>query len=157
MPCWNAWQCASGRPGTTRSASRGDALEGGIGEVYLDGGYQAAQELVRRLFESVEINPTMAAIGKDPKTELQEWVQGRKMRLPQYRVVGTLGATHQQSFDVEVITQNIDDLHERAGSTRVMHLHGEVLKARSTRDPLLITPLNGPHLRLGDRCALDRN
>ena len=60
----------------------------------------------------------------------------------------------EQTFDVEVITQNIDDLHERAGSTRVMHLHGEVLKARSTRDPLLITPLNGPHLRLGDRCAL---
>jgi dsRNA-specific ribonuclease len=51
--------------------------------------------------QGVEVNPTMAAIGKDPKTELQEWLQGRKMKLPLYRVVGTLGAAHQQSFDVE--------------------------------------------------------
>ena len=55
-------------------------------------------------------------------------------------------------FDVVVITQNIDDLHERAGSTRVMHLHGEIRKARSTADPTLVTTLNGPSLRLGDRC-----
>lgn len=55
-------------------------------------------------------------------------------------------------FDVEVITQNIDDLHERAGSTRVMHLHGEVLLARSTADPLWLRPVNGPSLKLGDRC-----
>jgi NAD-dependent deacetylase len=57
-------------------------------------------------------------------------------------------------FNVQVITQNIDDLHERAGSSRVLHLHGEVLLARSTADPALITPINGPSLRLGDRCAL---
>ena len=60
----------------------------------------------------------------------------------------------EERFDVEVVTQNIDDLHERAGSSRVLHLHGEVLKARSTADPTLITPVNGPSLRLGDRCAL---
>jgi NAD-dependent deacetylase len=60
----------------------------------------------------------------------------------------------QQHFDVHVITQNIDDLHERAGSTRVLHLHGEIRKARSTKDPRLVTEINGPHLNLGDRCAL---
>ena len=43
----------------------------------------------------------MAATAKDPKTELQEWLQGRKMKLPVYRVVGTLGAAHKQTFDVE--------------------------------------------------------
>ena len=43
----------------------------------------------------------MPAIDKDPKTELQEWLQGRKMNLPIYRVVGTSGAAHQQTFDVE--------------------------------------------------------
>ena len=97
--------------GTKRPSILADALEAVIGAVYLDGGYQAAQALVRRLFESVEINPTMAAIGKDPKTELQEWVQGRKMRLPQYRVVGTLGAAHQQSFDVEceIVEMNLSE------------------------------------------------
>ena len=43
----------------------------------------------------------MDAIGKDAKTELQEWLQGRKMKLPIYRVVGTLGVAHKQTFDVE--------------------------------------------------------
>ena len=46
-------------------------------------------------------------------------------------------------FDVEVITQNVDDLHERAGSTRVTHLHGELRKLRSSRDPALIVPIEG--------------
>ena len=56
---------------------------------------------MHRLFNAVEINPQMEAIGKDPKTELQEWLQGRKMKLPVYTVVGTIGAAHKQSFDVE--------------------------------------------------------
>jgi NAD-dependent deacetylase len=57
-------------------------------------------------------------------------------------------------FQVQVVTQNIDDLHERAGSTQVLHLHGEIRKARSTKDPRLVTAINGPHLSMGDRCAL---
>ena len=57
-------------------------------------------------------------------------------------------------FDVDVVTQNIDDLHERAGSTRVLHLHGEVTMARSTVDPTFITPVNGPSLRWGELCPL---
>ena len=60
----------------------------------------------------------------------------------------------EKHFSVHVVTQNIDDLHERAGSSRVLHLHGEIRKARSTKDPRLVTPINGPHLSLGDRCAL---
>ncbi len=87
--------------GQKRPSILADALESVIGAVYLDAGYAAAQGLVERLFAAVEINPGMDAIGKDPKTELQEWLQGRKMRLPLYRVVGTLGAAHKQSFDVE--------------------------------------------------------
>jgi ribonuclease-3 len=77
-----------------------DALEAIIGAVYLDAGYAAAQALVQRLFVSVDVNPQMDAIGKDPKTELQEWLQGRKHKLPEYRVVAIMGAAHQQSFDV---------------------------------------------------------
>ena len=87
--------------GSKRPSILADALEAVIGAVYLDGGFLAAQALVQRLFKAVEINPTMAAIGKDAKTELQEWLQGRKMKIPHYRVVGTMGAAHQQSFDVE--------------------------------------------------------
>jgi NAD-dependent deacetylase len=53
-------------------------------------------------------------------------------------------------FDVHVITQNIDDLHERAGSTQVLHLHGEIRKARSTLDPRVVVDLPGTELDLGD-------
>lgn len=52
--------------------------------------------------------------------------------------------------EVWVVTQNVDDLHERAGSRRVVHLHGELRKARSERDPELIVPAEGP-TELGDR------
>ncbi|MDO8449802.1 MAG: ribonuclease III [Rhodoferax sp.] len=87
--------------GQKRPSILADALEAIIGAVYLDAGFSAAQSLVHRLFKAVEINPEMEAIGKDPKTELQEWLQGRKMNLPLYRVVGTQGAAHKQTFDVE--------------------------------------------------------
>ena len=87
--------------GHKRPSILADALEALIGAVYLDAGYVAAQDLVRRLFKAVEINPEMQAIGKDPKTELQEWLQARKLNLPLYRVAGTQGAAHKQTFDVE--------------------------------------------------------
>ena len=56
-------------------------------------------------------------------------------------------------FDVQIITQNIDDLHERAGSTKVLHLHGELTKARSTKDPLLITHIAYEDINPGDKCV----
>ncbi|MDM0040218.1 ribonuclease III [Variovorax sp. J22G21] len=87
--------------GPNRPSILADALEALIGAVYLDAGYGAAETLVHRLYESVEINARMDAAAKDPKTELQEWLQGHKMKLPLYRVVGTLGAAHKQTFDVE--------------------------------------------------------
>ena len=87
--------------GQKRPSILADVLEAVIGAVYLDAGFSVAQALVQRLYQAVEINPAMDAIGKDPKTELQEWLQGRKMKLPLYRVVATLGAAHQQTFDVE--------------------------------------------------------
>ncbi len=55
-------------------------------------------------------------------------------------------------FDVEIITQNVDDLHERAGSTKVLHLHGELKKVRSTLDPSLVYELDGWELKRGDTC-----
>lgn len=54
----------------------------------------------------------------------------------------------EKCFDVEVITQNVDNLHERAGSSRVTHLHGELTKLRSSRDPELIVPIDGWEQRL---------
>lgn len=55
-------------------------------------------------------------------------------------------------LDVHIITQNVDDLHERAGSTQVLHLHGELQKAQSTLDPRLVYPLEHWEIREGDKC-----
>src|SRR5450759_838916 len=104
--------------GKKRPSILADALEAVIGAVYLDAGYAAAQGLVQRLFQAVEINPEMEAIGKDPKTELQEWLQGRKMNLPLYRVVGTLGAAHKQTFDVECEITELNFSERGIGGSR---------------------------------------
>ncbi len=86
--------------GQQRPSILADALEALIGAVYLDGGHAAADALVRRLFEGVEISPAMSAAAKDAKTALQEWLQARKMALPGYEVQRVLGAAHRQTFDV---------------------------------------------------------
>lgn len=59
-----------------------------------------------------------------------------------------------KDFDVQVITQNIDDLHERAGSKKVLHLHGEIMKGRSTANADLIYDLKSWEIKQGDTCAL---
>jgi ribonuclease-3 len=123
--------------GNRRPSILADALEALIGAVYLDAGYAAAQALVHRLFQEVEINPQMEASAKDPKTELQEWLQARKLKLPVYRVVGTLGAAHRQTFDVEceIVELNVRErgiggsrrAGEQAAAAAVLHN----VKARS--------------------------
>ena len=60
----------------------------------------------------------------------------------------------EKDFDVEIITQNVDDLHEQAGSTKILHLHGELKKVRSTSNPSLVHTLDGWELKLGDTCDM---
>jgi len=104
--------------GQNRPSILADALEAVIGAVYLDTGFAPAEALVRRLFERLEISPQMQAVAKDPKTELQEWLQGRRMKLPLYRVVGTLGAAHKQTFDVECEIIEIGHVERGIGASR---------------------------------------
>ena len=104
--------------GKNRPSMLADALEAVIGAVYLDAGYDKADQLVRRLFKDVQVNPQMKAIGKDPKTELQEWLQGRKMRVPAYTVVGTLGAAHQQTFEVQCEITEFGRAERGTGNSR---------------------------------------
>jgi len=104
--------------GSKRPSILADALEAVIGAVYLDAGFAAAQSLVQRLFHAVEINPQMQASAKDAKTELQEWLQGRKMKLPLYRVVGTLGVAHKQTFDVECEIVELNLTERGIGASR---------------------------------------
>jgi ribonuclease III len=104
--------------GHKRPSILADALEALIGAVHLDAGYTAAEALVHRLYANVDIKPQMSAAAKDPKTELQELLQGRKMQLPAYRVVSTLGAAHKQTFDVECEVAELGIVERGIGASR---------------------------------------
>lgn len=123
--------------GNRRPSILADAMEAVIGAVYLDAGYPAAQALVQRLYADTEITPHMQASAKDPKTELQEWLQARRMRLPVYRVVGTLGAAHRQTFDIECevgelrLSERGIGASRRAGEQAAAQAMLQTLKTRS--------------------------
>lgn len=104
--------------GQKRPSILADALEAVIGAVYLDGGFEPAAALVHRLYHDVQVTPAMSAGAKDAKTELQEWLQGRKMKLPVYRVVATLGEAHKQTFDVECEVVEIGRTERGIGNSR---------------------------------------
>jgi ribonuclease III len=87
--------------GAQRPSILADALEALIGAAYLDGGFECAFQLVRRLFGDVITASEAHAWSKDAKTELQEWLQARRIAVPSYRIVGTTGQAHAQTFEVE--------------------------------------------------------
>lgn len=96
---------------------------------------------------------TPQAWAKDRKLVLEFYNQRRRQAYEAKPNAGHLAiADLEKSFDVTVITQNIDALHERAGSSDVLHLHGEISKARSTLDPRLIYDLESWELKEGDMC-----
>lgn len=104
--------------GAQRPSILADALEAVIGAVYLDAGYAAAEALVHRLYDGVDINPQMQAATKDPKTALQEWLQGRRLKLPQYHVAATAGAAHRQTFEVECEIPELGLARRGSGGSR---------------------------------------
>jgi len=87
--------------GFRRPSILADALEGIVGAVYLDAGFDAAHRLISALYEPVLRVVDPLTLGKDAKTLLQEWLQGKKLPLPVYSVVATHGAAHSQMFEVE--------------------------------------------------------
>ena len=90
---------------------------------------------------------------KDKELVLRFYNERRKKLLESEPNIGHYGLVElEQFFDVQIITQNVDDLHERAGSKKILHLHGEIRKSRSTVDPNLIYDIKGWELKLGDKC-----
>ena len=90
---------------------------------------------------------------KDPEMVQRFYNQRRKQCLEvQPNAAHRLLAAWAEVEDVHIITQNIDDLHERAGSRRVLHLHGEIRKAQSSKDASLIYPVEGPDILMGELC-----
>jgi ribonuclease III len=87
--------------GFRRPSILADALEALFGAVFLDGGFEAAEKTIGALFAEKISALDPLAVAKDAKTKLQEWLQGRKIALPTYTVVETLGEAHDQTFLVE--------------------------------------------------------
>lgn len=103
----------------------------------------------------IEDVATPQAWKKDRRMVLQFYNERRKQVRSAHPNPAHLALSQlQEKFDVHIVTQNIDDLHERAGSKKVLHLHGEILKSRSTVDPHLIYDIEGDLLEEGAKCEL---
>ncbi len=104
--------------GHRRDSILAGALEAVIGAIYLDAGFDAARRWVKTLYREQLADLTLDQGMKDPKTRLQEYLQGRGMPLPVYRVVATEGSVHEQRFRVECLLPDSNEITEGKGTSR---------------------------------------
>ncbi len=107
------------------------------------------------LWEEYDVNEVASPMGWALNRELvlRFYNERRKQLSVSKPNAGHFGlAALEKYFDVQIITQNIDNLHEQAGSTKILHLHGELTKARSTTDPSLIYDIGYKDINPGDKC-----
>ena len=104
--------------GAQRPSILADALEAIIGATFLDSGYTAALALVRRLFGEVIAATEADSWSKDAKTELQEWLQARRIAVPDYRITATRGQAHAQVFEVECAVPALSVAEQGEGRSR---------------------------------------
>ncbi|MEJ2643327.1 MAG: ribonuclease III [Gammaproteobacteria bacterium] len=104
--------------GFRRDSILSDALEAIFGALYMDGGFEAARQCIARLFaERLDSLPSAAAL-KDPKTRLQEYLQSRRLELPEYEVLEVRGQAHDQTFRVQCTIPGTDHSSRGQGSSR---------------------------------------
>ena len=89
--------------GFRRPSILADALESLFGAIFLEAGFDEAARVVRHLFDPLLAQIDPKASGKDPKTQLQEWLQSHRQPLPEYRLISTEGEAHDQNFIVECV------------------------------------------------------
>ncbi len=130
--------------GGQRPSILADALEAVIGAAFLDGGYQAANDIVRRLLGDLIAGSGIDQWAKDAKTALQEWLQARKLPVPVYRIVETRGQAHAQTFTVECQVPALSLARTGDGRSRRM---AEQEAARQLLDELLAGDKPGTGLR----------
>ena len=106
--------------GAQRPSILADALEAIIGATFLDGGFDPARALVQRLFGEVIANTDIDSWTKDAKTELQEWLQARRLPVPTYRILNTRGQAHAQTFEVECAVPALSLAETGEGRSRRM-------------------------------------
>ncbi len=101
----------------------------------------------------IEDVATPKAWDRDPARVLRFYNERRRaVRAAQPNAAHRALVELERAYDVRIVTQNVDDLHERAGSKRVLHLHGEIMLARSSWDPSLIRHLGDADIEIGDTC-----
>jgi ribonuclease III len=130
--------------GAQRASILADALEAVLGVVFVDGGFDAACAVVRRLFGDVIINTDVTSWTKDAKTELQEWLQARRLPVPVYRIVATRGQLHAQTFEVECAVSALNLMFMGEGKSRRV---AEQEAARRLLDALKATDRPGGPLQ----------
>jgi ribonuclease III len=86
--------------GSQRPSILADGVEALIGAIYLDGGFEATQSVIARLYLPLFDELVPGQVEKDAKTRLQEWLQGRRKSLPRYQLIEASGAAHEQRFEV---------------------------------------------------------
>lgn len=104
--------------GAHRASILADAAEALLGAVYLDAGFDAAQAVVQRVLGEQIADIDADSFGKDPKTELQEWLQARRVAVPQYRILATRGLAHAQIFEVECAVPALQRSERGEGRSR---------------------------------------
>jgi ribonuclease-3 len=104
--------------GPERDSILADALEALFGAVFVDAGYAAARTVIEAAYDDLLQEADPAALAKDPKTRLQEWLQARRMPVPEYAVVATHGEAHAQRFDVECRIASIGVTTTGSGTSR---------------------------------------
>jgi len=104
--------------GAQRASILADALEAVLGATFLDGGFDAARALVKGLFGEVIQTTDVASWSKDAKTELQEWLQARRLPVPTYRISATRGQAHAQTFEVECVVPALNLTESGEGRSR---------------------------------------
>jgi ribonuclease-3 len=130
--------------GAQRVSILADALEAVIGATFLDGGFDAARTLVQRMFGEIIANTEIGNWSKDAKTELQEWLQARRLPVPIYRISATRGQAHAQTFEVECAVPALSLTHSGEGRSRRL---AEQEAARRMLDALKATDQPGSPLR----------
>ncbi|TKC83870.1 ribonuclease III [Trinickia terrae] len=104
--------------GFRRPSILADTLEAILGAIFLDGGFEAAQTVIKRLYVPILDHIDPRTLGKDSKTLLQEYLQGHKIALPTYTVIATHGAAHNQQFEVECTVPKLDIKVSGSGASR---------------------------------------
>jgi ribonuclease-3 len=104
--------------GSERDSILADALEAVYGALFLDGGYQAARDVILRTCAAALAGLDALRPAKDAKTRLQEYLQGRRHRPPEYRVVAIKGAAHRQTHEIECVVAPLDLRAKGSGVTR---------------------------------------